>query len=167
MVWIGGPEYADLCKNQLQTKREYNQGIDPVSSQVIFNKSDLAVWQIPRDVYRQALYSYAELKLRVGGAIPTGTFLMDRLDDLLNRAKGKLGEAYVLGDSPLVLVTALQTSWDADAASCEYVIRKTPLINSKGYYEDNPDGRPIRIFTKIDSRLMLEDLVAKLTLLKH
>ncbi len=92
---------------------------------------------------------------------------MGRLDDLLNRAKGKLGEAYVLGDSPLVLVTALQTSWDADAAFCEYVIRKTPLITNKGFYEENPNDRPIRVFTKIDSRLMLEDLVAKLALQKH
>lgn len=162
VVWIGGPEYADLCKNQLQRQREYNQGIDPVSSQVVFNKSDLSIWQIPRDVYRQALYSVAELRSRIGTAGKTGAYLMAKLGRIFQAAHGSLGEAYVLGDSPLVLVTSLQTSWEADPASCEYVVRKTPFINDHGRYEDNPNGRPVRIFTKIDSRLMLEDLAAKL-----
>lgn len=162
VVWIGGPEYADLCKNQLQIQREYNQGIDPVSSQVVFNKSDLDIWQIPRDVYRQALYSVAELRSRIGTAGKTGAYLMSKLDYILQSSHGSLGEAYVLGDSPLVLVTSLQTPWEADPASCEYVIRKAPCINDRGFYDDNPNGRPVRIFTKIDARLMLEDLIAKL-----
>ena len=68
-----------------------------------------------------------------------------------------MGEAYVLGDSPLALVTVLQSSWESDAASCEYVYRATPNITHKGFYEDNPQGRPIRVFTRIDSRLMFED----------
>lgn len=163
VVWIGGPEYPSLCKNQLQTQREYNQGIDPISSQVVFNKSDLNIWQIPRDVYRQALYSYAELRNKVGASGKTGEFLMSCLEDLFIRAGGRLGEAYVLGDSPLVLVTSLQSSWEQDASSCEYVIAKTPVINDRGFYDENPDGRPIRIFTKIDSRLIIEDLCAKLS----
>lgn len=162
VVWIGGSEYSDLCRNQLQRQREYNLGIDALAAQIVFNRSDLPVWQIPRDVYRQALYSHAELQARVGTAGRVGAYLMSRLDDLLGRAKGSLGEAYVLGDSPLVLVTALQSAWEQDAASCEYVVRNTPVIHGRGFYEANPDGRPIRIFTKIDARLMLDDLVAKL-----
>lgn len=164
VVWIGGPEHADLCKNQLQQQREYNQGIDPVSSQVVFNNSTLTVWQVPRDVYRQPLYSYAELKHKIGQAGKTGAYLMSRLDDLLRRAKGILGETYVLGDSPLVVATSLQTPWERDAASCEYVIRKMPYINDRGFYEENTEGRPMRIFTKVDCHLILEDLVAKLSL---
>jgi hypothetical protein len=117
-------------------------------------------------VYRQALYSHAELTLRIDEAGRTGKFLMSKLNDLFNRANGRLGEAYVMGDSPLVLVSALQSSWENDAASCEYVIRPTPLINDNGFYEENPQGRPLRVFTKIDSRLMFEDFVAKLLLNK-
>lgn len=164
VVWIGGPEHADLCKNQVQHQREYNQGIDPVSTQVVFNHSDLNVWQIPRDTYRQPLYSFAELKTRVGEAGKTGAYLMQQLETLFRHSGGTLGETYVLGDSPLVLVTSLQTPWEADPASCEYVIRQTPLINDQGFYEANPNGRPMRIYTKIDARLILEDLVAKLKL---
>lgn len=162
VVWIGGPEYADLCKNQLQKQREYNQGIDPIASQVVFNHSTLSIWQIPRDTYRQALYSYAELEQRIGKAGKTGAYLMERLAIPFKWMHGGLGEAYILGDSPLTLVTALQSPWEADPSSCEYVIRQTPFINAEGFYEDNPSGRPIRIFTKIDGRLMLEDLIWKL-----
>lgn len=166
VVWIGGVEYPELCRNWLQKQREYNQGIDKVAAQVVFNHSTLHLWQFPRDVYRQALYSHAELSLRIGQSSPVGKYLMSRLDDLLRRAKGQLGEAYVLGDSPLALATALQSAWESDAASCEYVTRRMPRINDQGFYEENPDGRPIRVFTRIDSRLMLEDLVAKLNLTK-
>ncbi len=165
VVWIGGSEYTDLCKNQIQRNGEYNFGIDRKAAQVVFNHSDLAIWQIPRDVYRQCLYSYAELKYRIGAAGKMGAYLMARLDDLLVRAK-TLGEAYILGDSPLVLVTALQSAWEADAVSCEYVMRPMPLLEDNGGYKDNPEGRPVRVYTKVDNRLILEDLVAKLSLLK-
>ena len=39
VVWIGGVEYSNLCKSMSQKRREYNQTIDPVSSQVVFNSS--------------------------------------------------------------------------------------------------------------------------------
>ena len=162
VVWIGGPEYADLCRNQLQKQREYNQGIDPIASQVVFNHSNLHIWQIPRDVYRQALYSYPELVERIGKFGKTGNYLMERLAVPFKWMHGGLGETYILGDSPLVLVTALQSPWESDPSSCEYVIRKTPFMNDYGFYDENPEGRPIRIFTKIDSRLMFEDMIAKL-----
>ena len=162
VVWIGGPEYSDLCRNQLQQQREYNQGIDPVASQVVFNCSRLNIWQIPRDTYRQALYSYTELERRIGKGCETGTYLMSRLEIPFKWSKGSLGETYVLGDSPLVLATALQSPWESDPSSCEYVIRPTPTLNDRGFYEENPQGRPIRVFTKIDGRLMLEDMVMKL-----
>ena len=162
VVWIGGHEYADLCKNQLQKQREYNQGIDPIASQVVFNHSNLHIWQIPRDVYRQALYSYTELVERIGKSGKTGNYLMERLAVPFKWMHGGLGETYILGDSPLVLVTALQSPWESDPSSCEYVIRKTPFMNDYGFYDENPEGRPIRIFTKIDCRLMFEDMIAKL-----
>lgn len=162
VVWIGGPEYADLCRKQLQKQREYNQGIDPIASQVVFNHSNLHIWQIPRDVYRQALYSYPELEERIGKSGKTGNYLMERLAVPFKWMHGGLGETYILGDSPLILVTALQSPWESDPSSCEYVIRKTPFMNDNGFYDENPTGRPIRIFTKIDGRLMFEDLIAKL-----
>jgi inosine-uridine nucleoside N-ribohydrolase len=168
LVWIGGGEYQGLATPPPKVENpEYNLGIDIKACQVIFNVSDIPIWQIPRDAYRQALYSYSELvyKIKTSGII--GKFLVGKLEDLMKRAKRSLGEAYVLGDSPLVLLTALQTSWEADPASCRYVIKSAPGINDFGLYEETSEGRKIRVYTNLDTRLMLDDLVAKLALLNR
>ncbi|MDP4270127.1 MAG: nucleoside hydrolase [Bacteroidota bacterium] len=165
LVWIGGAEYQGLAVPPPTARnREYNLGIDIKAAQVIFNVSNIPVWQVPRDAYRQALYSCSEIVTKIKSNGATGKFLVDKLDDLLKRSKGILGEAYVLGDSPLVLLTALQASWDPDPSSCKYAIKRAPLITDSGIYKENPDGRNIRVYTNLDTRLMFDDLVAKLTL---
>lgn len=60
-----------------------------------------------------------------------------------------LGETYVLGDSPLVLLTALHTAFEPEAASSSYVTVPCPTINERGLYESNPRGRPLRVYTQI------------------
>lgn len=165
LVWIGGPEHEGLALPPPGEKRiEYNLSIDPAAAQVVFNVSDIAIWQVPRDAYRQAMVSYSELVRRVKAEGPTGAYLMGRLDDLLKRAKKSLGETYVLGDNPLVLLTALQSSWEVDPASSSYVVRRAPRITDAGWYEANPEGREIRVYTRLDTRLMFEDFYAKLAL---
>ncbi len=165
LIWIGGPEHEGLAQPPPGRRRvEYNLSIDHLAAQVIFNQSDISIWQVPRDAYRQALVSYSELLLRVKPEGPTGRFLMSRLDDLFLRAKRSLGEAYVLGDNPLVLLTALQSSWEVDPASSRYESRPTPRINDEGWYEPNPEGRPLRVYTDLDVRLMMEDFFAKIAL---
>jgi purine nucleosidase len=72
--------------------------------------------------------------------------------------------AAVLGDSPLVLLTALQAAWGPDASSSEYVVLPAPRINDAGRYEENPAGREIRVYTRLDIRLMMEDFYAKVAL---
>lgn len=167
LIWIGGPEYQGLAipppKGQ---KLEYNLGIDIKACQVIFNVSDIPIWQVPRDAYRQALYSYPELVYKIKSNGITGKYIVEKLEDLMKRAKRSLGEAYVLGDSPLVLLTALQTSWETDPASCKYVMKSAPGISNSGLYEETSEGRKIRVYTNLDTRLMLEDFVAKLALFK-
>jgi purine nucleosidase len=166
LVWIGGAEYQGLAIPPPKGKNlEYNLGIDIKACQVIFNVSDISIWQVPRDAYRQALYSYSELVYKIKSNGITGKFLVEKLEDLMKRSKRSLGEAYVLGDSPLVLLTALQTSWEIDPASSKYVIKLAPRINDSGLYEETSDGRKIRVYTNLDTRLMLDDLIAKLALL--
>lgn len=163
LVWIGGPEYAPAGQaKEGESRPEYNLGIDAVAARVIFNRSPIPLWQVPRDAYRQALVSTAELRVRIGRRGPLGRYLLERMDDLTTRAAGSLGEAYVLGDSPLVLLTALQSAWEPDAASSAYVSRAAPTIDARGMYDDNAHGRPIRVYVKLDTRLMFEDLYAKI-----
>ena len=167
LVWIGGGEYPGLTTApHAENNPEYNLGIDIKASQVIFNNSDISIWQVPKDTYRQVLYSYSELVYKIKTNGNTGKFLVEKLENLMNKAKGSLGEAYVLGDSPLVLLTALQAPWSAEPSSSKYIVKSTPKINDYGFYEENSEGRKIRVYTNLDTRLMFDDLVAKLALFK-
>lgn len=168
LVWIGGPEYQGLAMPPPKgNKIEYNLGIDIKACQVVFNLSTIPIWQVPRDAYRQALFSYAELVFNIQSSGTVGKYLFDKLDDLMKRAKRSLGEAYVLGDNPLVLLTALQSSWEIDPSSSKYIIRQAPNINDAGLYEEKSTNRSIRVYTNLDTRLMFQDLHSKLALLNR
>ena len=75
-----------------------------------------------------------------------------------------VGEVYIVGDSPLVLLTALQSSFEPDPSSSFYVLRPSPLINNLGIYEVNHKGRNIRVYKQLDVQLLLDDLYSKLQL---
>jgi len=76
-----------------------------------------------------------------------------------------LGETYVLGDSPLVLFTALLGGYDPRPTSSRWVERLRPRLLDSGDYGDPIEGaRPLQVFTHLDTRLLLEDLYAKLAL---
>lgn len=162
LVWIGGPEYPELAYPPPNAmKVEYNLGIDLKAAQIVFNDSPIPIWQVPRDAYRQALVTHAELDYRMGDEGPLARFLSGRLGELMQRAEHNLGEAYVLGDSPLVLFTALQSAWEADPSSSRYKNMAAPTIDDAGQYQANPSGRQIRVYTQLDNRVMFEDFYAK------
>lgn len=168
VVWIGGHEHDGLAEPPPGAPdMEYNLNIDPVAGRVVFNDSDLSIWQVPRDTYRWVLASRAELLVRMRPHGPLGEHLFDRLADIarwVHEAGQSIGETYVLGDSPLVLLTALTTAFQPAPASSTYVTMPCPRIAPSGLYEANPAGRPLRVYTSLDSRLLLEDLYAKLEL---
>lgn len=162
-VWIGGPEYPDLATPPPGASHpEYNLAIDPIAARVVFD-SPIPLWHVPRDCYRQALASIAELRAHVGSAGPLGAYLYRKLCDVPHLlGTDRLGETYVLGDNPLVLLTALQSAFQPDPSSSRYVVRPAPRINDDGSYTPRTDSRPIRVYTHVDVRLMLADLYAKL-----
>lgn len=165
LVWIGGREHEGIASPPPGGQRvEYNLGIDLKAGQVIFNQSEIPIWQVPRDAYRQALVSDAELFHRMNEDGRLAGFLLGRMRELKKRAKGTLGETYVLGDSPLVLLTALQSPWEADPSSSRYVNMPTPKISGQGLYENRPQSRPMRVYTQLDTRIMFEDFYAKVAL---
>jgi purine nucleosidase len=73
-----------------------------------------------------------------------------------------MGETCILGDSPLVLLTALWTNFDPAPASSTWVDQSRPMIDDGGAYVPSAGGPPLRIFNSLDARLVLEDLYAKL-----
>ncbi len=169
LVWIGGPEYLDLATPPPGfTPLEYNLGIDIKAAQVVFNHSEINIWQVPRNAYRQTLFSYAELLTKVKTQGETGKYLSEKIEALMQRVQKvnfNIGETYILGDSPLVLLTALQSSFEADPSSSNYVLKSAPTITDAGLYEYNPKGKMIRVYHQIDNRLMFEDFTSKLQLL--
>lgn len=164
LIWIGGPEYPGLAyPPQKAGKIEYNLNIDISAAVTVFNKSTVALWQLPRDTYRQAIVSVSQLLQYVKPAGKVGIYLCQELFRLMKKL-GNVGETYILGDSPLVLLTALQTYFEPDAASSSYQRKNAPNISKLGQYEENPAGRIIRVYTRIDVPLMFNDFFAKLAL---
>lgn len=167
-VWIGGVEHAGLADPPPGIgPAEYNLAIDIPAAQTVFNHSAIPIWQVPRDAYRQCLMSHAEIETRVRPAGRVGAYLaesIDRIKAMVEQHGMSLGETYAMGDQPLVLLTALQSSFEPTPSSSAYVTRATPRMAADGQYVDDPDGRPLRIWTRLDLRLLFEDLYAKLAL---
>ena len=169
VVWIGGPEYEGLALPPPgYTPLEYNLGMDIKAAQVVFNASNLKLWQVPRNVYRQPIMTDAELLTQVKGKGELGNHLYKVMKETLGKL-GKwnvpIGEVYIYGDNPLVLLTALQSSFEMDPSSSTYVVRQAPKINDAGVYEINLSGRNIRVYQQLDNRLLFGDFFAKLELL--
>lgn len=167
VVWIGGNEHPGLAApppGALEV--EYNASIDPVATGVVFNDADLDLWQVPRDTYRQVLVSRAELQVRVAPLGPLGGHLVSELERFaaMLESFGIGGDTVVLGDSPLVLLTALRSPIDPDPSSSTWVHRARPLVGEDGGYLGPGSGPDVRVFTSLDTRLVVEDLVARLAL---
>mgnify|MGYP004448281927 CR=1 FL=1 len=166
LVWIGGQETLE----ELQivppgySKVEYNLNLDIAAGRGSFNKSKIPMWNVPRAAYRLCLYSYAEMvdKMKPMGKI--GEYLFDKIGSWFNRVSGFMGtaETYILGDSPLVLLTALQSIFEPDPSSSHYVVRQSPIVDENGLFSKNMKGRNIRVYDQLDTRLLFGDMESKL-----
>ncbi|MTD16285.1 nucleoside hydrolase [Nakamurella sp. YIM 132087] len=162
VIWIGGGSYPDGGP-------EYNLDQDPIAAQVVFNDTSIPIWQVNQDAYRQAVVSDTELQAAMLGCGKVGQYLWNELYTNTIVAYSRyinLGETYVLGDSPLVLLSALNQAYDSTGASGTgtslFDTVPAPVLGATGSYTENPDGRPIRVYRTIDTRLMFNDFFAKM-----
>ena len=165
LIWIGGQEYEQTgaIVPPGYSMPEYNLNLSIAAARTVFNQSDIRIWQIPRDVYRQCMYSMTELDVKVRPLGKAGAYLYDSLAGIMAGRNGfSMGETYILGDSPLVLMTALMSNFEADPASSHYQYVTAPTIAEDGTYRYNHAGRQIRVYDRIDTRLMFADMEAKL-----
>jgi inosine-uridine preferring nucleoside hydrolase len=139
LVWVGGALDAGAP--------EYNRDTDPDAAREVLARGDLAVWQFPLETYRRCAVSVAELEHDMGGAGRLGAWLWQRFTELPIPDFVQLGEVWPLGDSPPVLVTAL------DDASSGWTSSPT-----------GPGGAARRVYTDVDVRLLVADLLARLRL---
>ncbi|MBR3718187.1 MAG: nucleoside hydrolase, partial [Bacteroidaceae bacterium] len=165
LIWIGGQEYQETgaIVPPGYSMPEYNLNLSIAAGRTVFNQSDIRIWQIPRDVYRQCMYSMTELDVKVRPLGKLGAYLYDSLAGMMVGRNGRsMGETYILGDSPLVLMTALQSNFETDPASSHYHYVTIPTIAEDGSYRYTHAGRQIRVYDRIDTRLMFSDMEAKI-----
>lgn len=154
VIWIGGGLYPDGGE-------EFNLGNDIHAANVVMG-SNMEVWQVPKNVYEMMPVTMAELEYRVRPCGEIGAYLCDQLmehamTETPRKSPFRSGESWVLGDSPAVGLILYE-----DRFSYEWV--QAPAIGMDMNYIHSKRFRPIRVYQKIDSRLILEDLYAKLSL---
>jgi purine nucleosidase len=136
LIWIGGALDP--------TAFEYNRDGDPAAADFVLAQRDLQIHQFPLEAYRQCAYSVAELEHDIGGAGALGQWLWTRFTGP-HPEWVSIGGVWPLGDSPPVLVTAL------DVESCIF-----ETTTAEG------GGAARRTYTHVDFRLLVGDLLAKL-----
>jgi purine nucleosidase len=167
LVWIGGDPYPAGGK-------EYNFSVDPIAAQHVFNETTVPIWQITSAVYKTCTVSDTELQAYVAPHGPIGAWLYDKIvtqSTKMGQFKFNIGETYTLGDSPLVLLTAL-TDWIPGAMPPPFLFTRTdsspydevyaPRLLPDGKYEARNEGRKIRVYRNVDTRMMFSDFFAKL-----
>ena len=153
-VWIGGAPYP-------HGGAEFNMGNGIHAANVVFG-SKVPVWQVPKNVYEMMPVSLAELEYRVRPCGSIGAYLCDQLEahsyeDAPRSSPFRTGETWVLGDSPAVGLLLYEHRF-------EFEWQLAPLITAEGCYSPDIRNRPIRVYKRVDSRLILEDLYCKLAL---
>jgi hypothetical protein len=139
VVWIGGALQPEAP--------EYNRDTDAAAADYVLGRAALEIWQFPLETYRRCAYSVAELEHDLGGSGRLGAWLWERFTSLELPDFIELGGVWPLGDSPPVLVTALGSESSAYTTS-----------------PATPDRGARRVYTDVDFRLIVGDMLAKLRL---
>ena len=154
LIWIGthGAYYGAT------PFREFNAGNDIKAANLVLNEvKDL--WLVPSYVYTTILIGIAEIKSRIAPLGKIGKHLYENLISYNNSefAGWTQGESWSLGDSPAVAIAL-----NPMCGRFEYV--PAPFIDDDTSSKECKNNRKIRIYKDVDSRYILEDLIAKLEL---
>ena len=155
IIWIGGHN-LDLTEIPF---REFNSGNDIEAANIVM-KSEAEVWLVPSNVYGSMHISLAEIQDRIAGCGKIGKHLFEQMVEYNNSpaAGWTKGESWSLGDSQAVGI-----AMNPDCGT--YVYREAPIFNEDTAARFDGTGRKIRVYTSVDSRFILEDLIAKLRIL--
>jgi purine nucleosidase len=154
-TWSGGGPYPG-------GGYEFNLHNDIHAANVVM-QSRMPFWQFPQDVYSMVRVTTAELALKLRNCGEIGDCLLQnnmRFNDERRATKGwPRGEDWTLGDSPAISVLMNQHQH-----TDHYQLINAPLIDSDHRYIPQSGGRQIRVYDRIDGRVILEDFFAKLQL---
>lgn len=153
-IWIGGGAYPE-------GGFEFNCKADLAAANVLM-KSQMPVWQIPINVYKQMAVSLAELQVNVAPCGKIGEYLFTQMVEFNDKCAQiqhwPHGEVWGLGDSPAVGVL-LEESERTDI----YDMIPAPEIRYEDMtYSFDHKHREIRVYNQVNARLIRGDLFAKL-----
>lgn len=147
LIWIGGGAYPG-------GGWEYNLMTDIEAARDVIERSSVPLWMVPQPAYRQMQYSVAELDADLRPISPLTQWLYERFTmppDWID-----VGGAWPLGDSPLVLLSAIS------AESSRYRDVPARRVLDDGRYGDEIAGRLLRVYEQLDARLVFGDFLALL-----
>ena len=149
IIWIGGRDYPN-------GGWEYNLKNDVNAANIVL-KSNIQLWQVPRNVYRMMPVTFAELWTKVYPFGKIGKYLAQNVVDFNNAWINRPTEYRILGDSPAIGIMLFDDCG-------EWQLMPAPEIDENMNYIYNDNNRLIRVYKNIDSRFILEDLYSKLKL---
>ncbi|MEH7098394.1 nucleoside hydrolase [Neobacillus vireti] len=158
-IWIGGGDYPD-------GGFEFNLQQDVEAARILF-ASPIKIWQVPKATYKTMEISLAELMKYVKPCGEIGRYLCEQMLSFRDRVFGfpgsekrdfPHGESWCLGDNPTVSVLL-----QGEDRVCWHM-EKAPIINDDMSYSANPDGKEIRVYDSIDTRMSMSDMFSKLEL---
>ena len=154
VIWIG-THGESPCSAPF---REFNAGNDIEAANLVLN-SGIDLWLVPSQVYTTITIGIAEIKQRISPLGDIGKHLYENLMEY-NKSEGAgwtAGESWSLGDSPTIAIAI-------NPGCGHFKMINAPTVADDTSSVDNPNGRLIRQYTDVDSRYILEDLIAKLEL---
>ena len=154
VIWIGTHGEAP-CPAPF---REFNAGNDIEAANYVL-QSGIDLWLVPSQVYTTITIGIAEIKRRISPLGEIGKHLYDNLMkyNFSEGAGWTQGESWSLGDSPAIAIAI-------NPGCGHYKTIKAPKVADDTSSVEDPDGHDIRLYTDVDSRYILEDLIAKLEL---
>lgn len=153
-IWIGGGQYP-------AGGFEFNCKQDIAAANVVMH-SQMPLWQVPINVYKQMAVSLAELQVRVKPYGRIGGYLFEQMVEFNNKCANNShwphGEIWGLGDSPTISVL-MEESEKEDI----YDVVTAPSIGYEDMrYDYSKPNRSIRVYKQLNTRLTMEDFYAKL-----
>lgn len=163
LVWIGGKAHDDGGP-------EYNFYLDRTAARYVFNMAQVPIFQVTSRAYSRCQVSNTELQANVAPFGAIGAWLYRKVVDASRETAWNAGETWTLGDSPLVALTAL-TSWVPndfsgrlryEGTSAPFAEVFIPRLDEQGRYEPRSEGRRMRVYDDVDTRLLFGDFFAKM-----
>ncbi|MCR5475096.1 MAG: nucleoside hydrolase [Lachnospiraceae bacterium] len=154
VIWIGTHGEAP-CTAPF---REFNAGNDIEAANYVL-KSGIDLWLVPSQVYTTINIGIAEIKRRISPLGDIGRHLYENLMTYNNSegAGWTQGESWSLGDSPAIAIAI-------NPGCGHYKTINAPTVADDTSSIEDPEAPKIRLYTDVDSRYILEDLIAKLEL---